>query len=198
MLKLIGLDLPIPDHSTLSCRASKLGVPKKRHDDRIPRKGPVHVLIDSIGLQLYGAGQWLEERHGVKSRRGWCKLHLALDTDSDDIIAHIITDQDVGDASHVEPLLDQINRPICQFTADGAYDGEPTYNAVARHSGDAAVIIPPRAHWLERADSHPPGQRERHIAAINAHGRMSGRSPSKLARPDQKVEINITAVVKDV
>jgi hypothetical protein len=41
------------------------------------------------------------------------------------IIAHTLTDQDTGDASRVVPLLDQIGRPIEQFTADGAYDGKP-------------------------------------------------------------------------
>lgn len=181
VLKLIGLDLAVPDHSTLSRRASGSGVPKKRHDDRIPQSGPVHVLIDSTGLQVYSAGQWLEEKHGVKSRRGWRKLHLALDADSGDIIAHVMTGRDAVDASQVEPLLDQIDRPIGQFTADGAYDGEPTYDAVARHSGAAAVVIPPRTNAWERPDNHPPGQRDRRIAAINADGRMKWRSPPATA-----------------
>ncbi|MBB4421447.1 hypothetical protein GGE20_006454 [Rhizobium leguminosarum] len=57
-------------------------------------------------MQIYGAGQWLEEKQATKSRRGWRKLHLALDADSGDIIAHAMTDQDAGDASQVEPLLD--------------------------------------------------------------------------------------------
>lgn len=121
MLQLMGLDLAVPDHSTLSRRAGKRQSPDRRQDDRgcVPARGPVHVLIDSTGLQVYGAGQWLEEKHGVKSRRGWRKLHLALDADSGDIIAHVMTDQDAGDASQVEPLLDQIEMPIGQFTADG-------------------------------------------------------------------------------
>ena len=172
VLKLIGLDLAVPDHTTLSRRARKPRAPNKRHVDRIPEKGPVHVLIDSTGLQVYGAGQWLEEKHGVKSRRGWRKLHLALDADSGDIIAHVMTDQNAGDASQVEPLLDQIDMPIGQFTADGAYDGEPTYDAVTNHSSDAAVIIRPRANALERPDIDCPSQRDRHIATINAGGRM--------------------------
>ena len=103
VLKLIGLDLVVPDHTTVSRRANKPRAPNKRHDDRIPEKGPVHVLIDSTGLQVYGAGQWLEEKHGVKSRRAWRKLHLALDAESSDIIAHVMTDRDAGDASQVEP-----------------------------------------------------------------------------------------------
>ncbi|MCA0340803.1 MAG: IS5 family transposase [Proteobacteria bacterium] len=172
LLKLIGLDLAVPDHTTLSRRANKPRAPNKRPDRGIPRKGPVHVLIDSTGLQVYGAGQWLEEKHGVKSRRGWRKLHLALDADSGDIIAHVMTDQDAGDASQLEPLLDQIDTPISQFTADGAYDGEPTYDAVTRHSAAAAVVIPPRANAVERQDADPSRQRNRHIAAINADGRM--------------------------
>ncbi|WP_313293037.1 IS5 family transposase [Rhizobium rhizoryzae] len=172
VLKLIGLDLAVPDHTTLSRRASKPGAPGKRYGDRIPRNGPIHVLIDSTGLQVYGAGQWLEEKHGAKSRRGWRKLHLALDADSGDIIAHVMTHQEVGDTSQVGPLLDQIDTPIVQFTADGADDGEPTYDAVTRHSPDAAVVIPPRANALEREHDDPKNQRNQHIAAINADGRM--------------------------
>lgn len=172
VLKLMGLDLAVPDHTTLSRRAGKPRMPDKRQCNHPSEKGPVHVLIDSTGLQVYGAGQWLEERHCVKFRRGWRKLHLALDADSGDIIAHVMTDQDSSDASQVEPLLDQIDTPISQFTADGAYDGEPTYDAVTRHSADAAVIVPPRANAVERPDGDPSNQRDRHIAAINTDGRM--------------------------
>jgi len=82
VLKLIGLDLAVPDHTTLSRHASKPRAPYKRYDDRIPKKEPVHVLVDSTGLQVYGAGQWLEEKHGAKSRRDWRKLQLALDANS--------------------------------------------------------------------------------------------------------------------
>jgi len=62
--------------------------------------------------------------------------------------------------------------PIGPFTADGAYDGELTYDAVTRHSADATVVIPPRANAVERKDIEPSSQRARHIAAINADGRM--------------------------
>jgi len=99
--------------------------------------GPIHVLVDSTRLKIYGAGQWLEEKHGTKSRRSWRKLHLAVDADSGEIIAHSLTDQEAGDASQLEPLLDQIDGEISQFTVDGAYDGYPTYDAFLRHSATA-------------------------------------------------------------
>ncbi|MBB6487747.1 hypothetical protein GGD46_005057 [Rhizobium lusitanum] len=172
VLKLIGLDLAVPDHTTLSRRASKPRAPKKLQVFHLPETGSVHVVVDSTGLQIYGASQWLEEKYATKSRRGWRKLHLALDADSGDIIAQVMTDQDAGDASQAEPLLDQIDMPIHQFTADGAYDGNPTYEAVAGHSPHAAVVIPPRANAIERPDAGPSRQRDLHIAAISADGRL--------------------------
>ena len=167
-------DLAIETALTLGRRASKRRLPNKRQDDRdrIPEKGAVHVLVDSTGLQIYGAGQWLEEKHGTKLRRNWRKLHLALDADSGEIIAHVMTDQDAGDASQVEAMLDQIDDPIGQFTGDGAYDGNPTYGAVTKHSAGAAVVIPPRANAVERPDADPSSQRDRHIAASNTDGRL--------------------------
>ena len=127
VLQLMGLALAVPDHTTLSRRARTWQSPNKRHDRQGRPDGPLHVVVDSTGLQVYGAGQWLEEKHGARSRRGWRKLHLALDADSGEIIAQTLTGQDTGDASQVEPLLDHIDGPIGQFTADGAYtESQPT------------------------------------------------------------------------
>jgi hypothetical protein len=172
VLELMGLDLAVPDHTTLIRRARTWRSSEERRGRRFPAEGPVHVLIDSTGLEVYGAGQWLEEKHGARSRRSWRKLHLALDADTGEIIAQVMTDRDTGDASQVEPLLDQIEVPIRQFTADGAYEGKPTYDSVTRHSADAAVIIPPRANAVERPDTEPASSRDRHIAAIRTDGRM--------------------------
>jgi len=172
ILQLMGLALSVPDHTTLSRRARTWQSPDKQQDPQVPLDGGVHVLVDSTGLQVYGAGQWLEEKHGAKSRRGWRKLHLALDADSGEIIAHTMTDQDAGDASQVGPLLDQIDSPIGRFTADGAYDGKPIYDAIIHHHADAAIIIPPRVNAIEPVVNRPAGQRDQHIAAISKDGRI--------------------------
>ena len=79
-----------------------------------------------------------------------------------------MTDQDVGDASQVKALLDQIDVPIGRFTADGAYDGQPTYDTVTRHSAGAAVC----ANVVGSYDVDPASQRNQHIRAINASGRI--------------------------
>jgi hypothetical protein len=76
ILQLLGLDLAVPDHTTLSRRAGTLEVPRPRSD---PGSGPVHLLVDSTGLKLGGPGEWLAEKHGTKTRRSWKKLHLGVD-----------------------------------------------------------------------------------------------------------------------
>lgn len=173
VLQLMGLNLPVPDHTIAKPHGTDLeAVSRIGCDGAAVLRGPLHVLVDSTGLQIYGAGQWLEEKHGAKSRRTWCKLHMALDADNGEIIAHTLTDQDTGDASQVEPSLDQIDGQIGLFIADGAYDGDPIYNAVLRHSAEARIVIPPRSNAVERIDTEPPGHRGDHIASINKDGRM--------------------------
>jgi hypothetical protein len=103
--------------------------------------GPLHVLTDSTGLQVYGAGQWLEAKHGAKSRCcKWRKLHLAVDAARGMIVVQTLTDQDADDPSQVAPLLDQIAGLIVRVMANGAYDGAPAYQTIAAY---IEVVIPP-------------------------------------------------------
>ncbi len=138
----------------------------------------MHILVDSTGLQVYGAGQWLGEKHGARSRRGWRKLHVALDADSSEIIAHTMTDQDAGDASQVEPLLNQIDGRIGQFTADGAYDGKPTYDAVTDHSAATVIVIPP----ARQRDRTSRRMHEKKISQAEIAPAPLGRDPSTICR----------------
>ncbi len=86
-----------------------------------------------------------------------------------------MTTTEEGDAALVGPLLEQISGPIASVTADGAYDGEPVYCAVAERQPDppAAVIIPPRATAVPSPTAGTaPTQRDRHIRMIQDKGRL--------------------------
>jgi hypothetical protein len=169
VLTLMGLTISAPDHSTISRRTATLPAIQPAS---IPL-GPLHVLIDSTGLQVYGAGQWLEAKHGAKSRRTWRKLHLAVDAASGTIVGQTLTDQDADDPSQVGPLLDQIDDPIDRITADGAYDGAPTYQTIAAHGDGIEVVIPPRSTAVPSGEPGPPTQRDRHLAMIADQGRLA-------------------------
>jgi hypothetical protein len=169
VFQLLNVDLAVPDHSTVSRRAMTLPSISPGH---LP-DGPLLVLIDSTGLKVHGAGEWLTEKHGARVHRSWRKLHLAVDANNNMIVASILTEKEVDDPSQVLPLLDQFSGEITQVTADGAYDGEPTYQVIAARSADITVVIPPRATAVpsENADTSPT-QRDRHIASIAQRGRL--------------------------
>ena len=174
IIGLLGLDLAVPDHSTLSRRAETLRVPR-------PRRGrePVHLLVDSTGLKLCGPGEWLVEMHGARTRRGWRKLHLATDADTGRIVASALTDKDADDGSRTGPLLDRIDGPVASFTADGAFDRDDVYAEVAARHPDAAVIVPPRSSAVPSATAGTtPTQRDAHLRCIAERGRMGWQRSS--------------------
>src|SRR3954447_12327614 len=115
IIRLLGLDLSVPDHTTLSRRAETVEVPRPRSDGRTDAgrdPEPVHLLVDSTGLKLCGPGEWLIEKHGTRRRRSWKKLHVGVDADTGRIVASKLTTHDVDDGSQVGPLLDQVAGPV--------------------------------------------------------------------------------------
>ena len=181
---LLGLELAVPDHSTLSRRAKALEVPCPKPSRN---GGPLHLLVDSTGLRLCGAGEWLLEKHGTKTRRSWRKLHIGLDAETGQIVAASLTAKEVDDGAAVGPLLDQVTGTVAWFTGDGGYDQDSVSAAVARRCPKAAIIVPPRSTAVpsEEAATAPP-PRDRHLQHVEPrgspdiakHGRMAWRKAS--------------------
>jgi hypothetical protein len=173
VLRLLGLDLPVPDHTTLS-RRGRTSANRRPH---VPPHGPLHLLLDSTGLKLFGKGEWNSDKHG-RARRSWRKLHLAVDAETGEIVASVLTGKEAGDASQVPVLLEQVEGEIASVMADGAYDGEPVYQAIAARQPQSApsIAIPPRRSAIlsPQADT-APSQRDSHIRLIQEHGRSVWR-----------------------
>src|SRR5215213_1308800 len=182
IMRLLGLDLPVPDHTTLSRRAATLEGPRPRSSSRTEAgngAAPVHLLVDSTGLKLCGPGEWLIEKHGTKTRRSWRKLQLGVDADTGQIVAAALTTPDVDDGSQAGPLLDQVAGPVASFTSDGAYDQDGVYASVAERHPDATIIVPPRATAVpSQTVESAPTQRDRHLQHIADHGRMAWQRAS--------------------
>ena len=164
----------MPDHSTLGRRAETLQVVRPRWSSV-----PVHLIVDSTGLQLCGPGEWLVEKHGARTRRSWRKLHLGVDADTGEIVAAELTAPDVDDGSQVGPLLDQVGRPIASFTGDGAFDRDDVYGEVSARHPAATVTVPPRSSAVpsETAETAPT-QRDQHLRLIAERGRMGWQKAS--------------------
>ena len=170
---LMGLDIRVPDYSTLSRRANGLSIAQAV---RQAGSVPVHLVVDSTGLKIFGEGEWLAQKHKTKGiRRRWRKLHLGLDLASGAIVCAKLTHDDVGDRTALPGLLDQLDAPVTGFLADGAYDGASTRDLLRERYGETLdVVIPPPKNAVTRPQSaRDPTVRDRHIAQIRSNGRMA-------------------------
>ncbi len=154
LMRLLGLDLPVPDHTTFSRRSANLEVASALAGT----DGPVTVVIDSMGLKVFGTG----ELH-----------HLAVNPDTGEILASELMSNEEGGASLVGPLPDQIARPLGAVLADGAYDGDPVYRAVNAHTPEAEGIIPSRSTAvISDTAENALTQQDAHIPMIAERGRL--------------------------
>ena len=145
IIKLLQLDLQVPDHTTISRRSGKIKVSKQlEHNYK-----PLVVAIDSTGIKIYGEQEWQEEKYTLKTRKSWRKLHLGIDDEDGSIVSSELTSHLTSDSATVPTLLNEIESPIDTVLADGAYDQPSTYQALTDHQdkhGNGIVIkavIPP-------------------------------------------------------
>ena len=161
---LMGLDLPAPDHTTLSRRGQRLNVPL-RHP---PRGKRLHLLIDSTGLSMFGEGEWAAAKHGGRGIRGWKKLHVGVDQ-SGVIVSHALTEATVDDATTAIELMAAAGGDLERVTADGAYDTVRFYDAAGARG--ATVVVPPTSTAKVSRRGPRSRARDRTISAVKKVGR---------------------------
>ncbi len=173
LAQMLDVDLPIPDHTTLSRRLKGL---RPTRLPRLPRDRPIHLLIDSTGLRIHVGHMRRPPRN-----RTWRKLHLAVDADTGEIVASDLTTRRTHDSSRVPALLEQIADPVASVSADGAYDTKAVYEAaLERGEGRAVrVLIPPgRDAQLSSSPSVAQQERNRNIRSIRELGRREWHTAS--------------------
>ena len=110
-----------------------------------------------------------QAKHAVKARRTWRKLHIAIN-ENHYITASNLTDNSTGDPSVIDKLLEQID-DADTVMADGAYDGEPTYQKLNEKNENITVIIPPPKNAI--IGDQKNSQRNEHVNFIKEHGRRA-------------------------
>jgi IS5 family transposase len=159
LMKLLKLELSVPDYSTLCRRRKKLEVCLPR----LRRGEALHVVVDSTGVKVFGEGEWKVRQHGYTRRRTWRKLHLGVDEATGQIVAAVLATNNFTDGQILPELLDQVDEQIEQVTADKAYDKRNCYEAIGVRLARAA--IPPQKG--ARIWQHGNSKQQRHIRDDN-------------------------------
>ena len=136
LLDLMGLALAVPDYSTLSRRQGNLAVvlPTRCPDT------PMHLVVDSTGLKVYGEGEWKVRQHGWTKRRTWRKLHVGVNEATGEVVAQTLTSHRIDDASQVAPLLTQVDEAVGAVGGDGAYDKQKVFDALATPPSGPSIV----------------------------------------------------------
>lgn len=176
LFALMKVNLPVPDHSTLSKRGKDLKV-------NLPKKSSqrLNIVMDSTGLKIYGEGEWKVRQHGVSKRRTWRKLHVGANPEDGEIQAVILTENSVSDGDAVETLLQQIEQEIDKFAADGAYDKRKVYDSLNAHSPEVDILIPPRKNariWKHGNTKTQRLKRDENLRSIRKQGRQEWKKQS--------------------
>jgi IS5 family transposase len=176
LFQIMKMDLPVPDHTTLSKRGKTLKV-------KLPKKceGSLNVVLDSTGLKVYGEGEWKVRKHGYSKHRTWRKLHLGGNPDTGEILVVILTGNNISDDAVVKEMLERIEETLLSCAADGAYDKRKVYEALNEHSPAVDILIPPRknAHiWQHGNSKEERHKRDENLRYMRKHGRKSWKEES--------------------
>ena len=172
VIRLLGVELAVPDYTTLSRRRRSLEIELPRRE----KSAPLHLVVDSTGIKVYGEGEWKVRQHGYSRRRTWRKLHLAVDEATNELVAAAVTTNSFKDSQLLPDLLEQVAGEVSQVSADGAYDSRNCYDAIRARKARAA--IPPRRR--ARIWQHGNTRGERHIRDENLRAiRRKGRAQWK-------------------
>ena len=175
LMKLLGLDLPVLSYSQLSRRCATLEVvlPRRRKNE------PLHVVVDSTGVKVFGEGEWKVRQHGYTKRRAWRKLHLGADESTGEIVAVLVTTNNVADSQVLEDLLEQVDDEIEQVSGDGGYDKRNCYEAIRKRKAKAA--IPPQRNakiWQHGNSKAERLNRDENLRRIRQVGRKQWKKES--------------------
>jgi hypothetical protein len=175
----MGLELPVPDYSTMSRRQAGLAVslpPAHRSSAR-------HVVVDSTGLKVYSAGEWHAGKYRRAGRRVWRKLHLGVDETTREILAADVTESRVHDSRRLQALLTQIPGTIAQVSGDRGYDTRAAYEAVL-DCRSLTTIVPRRNARISEGNDPPAWRlaRDATLRAIEVQGRYGWRTSSGCTR----------------
>jgi IS5 family transposase len=159
VIKLLDIKLAVPDYTTLCRRRRSLEVALPRRK----KQEPLHMVIDSTGIKVYGEGEWKVRQHGYTRRRTWRKLHIAVDEATREFVAVVVSTNSFKDSQLLPDLLAQVDDEISQVSADGAYDSRNCYDLIRERKAGAAIPPQKRAHIWQHGNS----KAERHIRDEN-------------------------------
>jgi Transposase DDE domain len=109
IIKATGKNLPEkpPSYGHICKRINKLNI-NITNDNTDDDDEYIIIAIDGTGIKVTNRGQWMSEKWNVKNRKGYLKIHVAVNIKTKEILALEVTDEKVHDGRMLKKLVNQI------------------------------------------------------------------------------------------
>ena len=138
----------IPDYSRICRRINRLNIKINDDNDDVDNSSLQHddyfiIAIDSTGIKVSNRGEWIRHKWNVK--RGYLKIHVAVDIKKKRILSLIVTSEQVHDGKVLPQLIDDItikqNKVIDTAIMDGSYDSNKNFQLLSFKGIQPAIKV---------------------------------------------------------
>ena len=99
----------IPDYTTINRRINKLNI---KVEDAVTKESTkdeyIVIAVDSTGIKVTNRGQWMEDKWHLKNKKGYLKIHIAVNIKTKNILSIKVTDEHVHDSKVLPKLVNDI------------------------------------------------------------------------------------------
>ena len=139
----------IPDYSRICRRINRLNIKiNDDNDDDVNNSSLQHddyfiIAIDSTGIKVSNRDEWIRHKWNVK--RGYLKIHVAVDIKKKRILSLIVTSEQLHDGNVLPQLIDDItinqNKVIDTAIMDGSYDSNKNFQLLSFKGIQSAIKV---------------------------------------------------------
>nr|MBA3285947.1 IS5 family transposase [Nitrosopumilus sp.] len=121
---------------TINRRISRLDVKINDNKSKEFENDYIIIAVDSTGIKVTNRGQRMRDKWHIK-KKGYLKIHVAVDVKSKKILSMKVTDEHVHDSKALPELVDDAIRSdsrkitVCKLLADGAYDSNDVFRCLS-------------------------------------------------------------------
>ncbi len=133
----------IPDYSRICRRINKLNITISSDDESNVHADNFVIAIDSTGIKVTNRGEWIRHKWNVK--RGYLKIHVAVDIKRKRILSLHVTSEQVHDGKVLPELVNDItikqNKVVENAIMDGSYDSNNNFQFLSFKGINPAIKV---------------------------------------------------------
>jgi hypothetical protein len=105
------------------------------------------IAVDSTGIKITNRGQWMSDKWGLGKKKGYIKIHVAVNIRTKEVLALNVTDEKILDGKIMKKLVENVlevnqnDKKIKSLLGDGAYDSNNNFRFLNEKRIDPIIKV---------------------------------------------------------